>query len=181
MNPDRRLVRRFLRRGEERAFRELYRRHTPVLYALCLRLLGGREADAQEAIQDVWVRACAGLPRFRWRSSLRTWLCGITVNRAREQFRHDRTEPAVIAAGELDGHRAPAPDGRIDRLDLERAIAGLPAGYRQVLVLRDIEGFTHREIGELLGIDPGTSKSQLHHARRAMRTLLSAGFPSRKA
>ena len=165
---DRKLVRRFLSHRDEAAFRELYRRHTPALYALALRLLGGRAAEAQDAVQDTWVRACRGLADFRWASSLRTWLCGIVVNRGREALRErapappDRLEMIPPAHGLA----------RVDRLDLERAISQLPPGYRQVLVLRDVEGYTHEEIGRFLGIDPGTSKSQLFHARRAMRGLL---------
>src|SRR5688500_7492891 len=84
---DRVLVERFTRTKDEATFRELYRRHTPALYLLALRLVGGSEADAQDAIQEIWIRTCRLLPTFEWRSSLRTWLAGILINRVREMNR----------------------------------------------------------------------------------------------
>jgi len=173
---DRDLVRRFLAAGDEQAFRLLYRRHTPALYGLSLRLAGGDRERAQDAVQETWVRACRGLARFAWRSGLRTWLSGIAVHVAREEQRAADRAPQ---APDVDLERASgaAEHPPVGRRDLERALAELPPGYRQVLVLRDVEGYTHREIGEMLGIDPGTSKSQLHHARRAMRALLIRGGP----
>lgn len=168
---DRALAEALLSRGEERAFRELYRRHTPALYQVTLRLLGGAEADAQDVVQETWVRASLKLGGFRWESSLRTWLTGIAINRARELLRRRSRRPMV----ELDEIPEPGvpPPPHLDRLDLERAIATLPPGSRMVLVLHDIEGFTHEEIGHQLGITAGTSKSQLFAARRAMRSRLT--------
>lgn len=168
---DRALVKRFLRAGDEAAFRELYRRHAPALYMLALRLVGGSEADAQDAVQETWIRACKMMSAFEWRSSLRTWLSGILVNRSREMMRERgrRNEeelpdglPTLISTRE----------GRA--IDLEQAIARLPAGYRQVLVLHDVDGYTHEEISRLLEINAGTSKSQLYHARKAMRMMLQS-------
>ncbi|HUK63349.1 MAG TPA: sigma-70 family RNA polymerase sigma factor [Dongiaceae bacterium] len=168
---DRALAEALLSRGEERAFRELYRRHTPVLYQVALRLLGGSEADAQDVVQESWVRASLKLGDFRWESSLRTWLTGIVINRARELLRRRSRRPMTA----LDDAPEPAvpPPPHLDRVDLERAIATLPDGSRMVLVLHDIEGYTHEEIGHQLGISPGTSKSQLFAARRALRTRLT--------
>lgn len=174
---DEELVGSFKRAGDEAAFRELYRRHTPALYPLALRLVGGSEADAQDAVQDTWVRACRGLSDFAWRSSLRTWLTGILINRAREMARaHGR-----LNEEELTEESAPsAPSARAEgEIDLEHAIARLPAGYRHVLVLHDVEGYTHEEICRLLEINVGTSKSQLHHARRAVRAALMNGRVTR--
>ena len=141
---DRKLVKRFLRRGDEEAFRELYRRHTPAAYGLMIRLLGGRETQAQDLVQELWIRAVRSLPRFRWRSSLRTWLGGIAVNLVRESWR--APAEAATDVDPIDKVRPP----RSERLDLSRAIARLPDGYRSVLVLRDIEGYTHEEIGRML-------------------------------
>ena len=167
---DRALAEALLLRGEERAFRELYRRHTPALYPVVLRMLGGHEADAQDVLQETWVRASLKLSSFRWESSLRTWLTGIALNRARELLRRRSRRPT----SELDGVPEPAvpPSRDGDRIDLERAIATLPDGSRTVLVLHDIEGFTHEEIGRHLKISAGTSKSQLFAARRALRARL---------
>ncbi len=169
---DRRLVE-AVASGDEAAFRQLYRRHTPVLYRLSLRLGGGDAAWAEELVQRTWVRAVEGLATFGWRSTFSTWLCGIAVNCARESWREgsrrevEWNDEAVVmtSVGERN-------NGTEERIDLERAIARLPEGYRRVFVLHDVEGFTHLEIGRVLGIDAGTSKSQLSHARRHLRAML---------
>jgi len=168
--PDRDLADRFVRRGDEAAFRLLFRRHTPRMYALALRLLAGRTGDAEDAVQDAWQRAAAALGRFEWRSALSTWLGGFVINCARERLRAKaltRVDTEALASITAPA-RPPGP-----ALDLERAIAALPDGYREVLVLHDIEGYTHDEIAGRLGIAAGTSKSQLFHARRALRARLS--------
>lgn len=170
---DRVLVRRFLRTRDEKSFRELYRRHTPALYRLGLRLVGGSEADAQDAIQDTWIRACKSLSRFEWKSSLRTWLTGILINRTREFIRDRRRQPEEELPEELPASTVARPG---EGIDLEHAIACLPSGYREVLLLHDIEGNTHEEISLLLEISVGTSKSQLFHARKAVRAMLHMEF-----
>ena len=157
--------------GDEDAFRALYRRHTPALYAFASRLMGGDTADADDIVQDAWMRAARSLGDFGWRSSLRTWLSSIVLNCCRERWR-ERPEPADAAPGDV----ASSGDPHL-RMDLEAALAALPQGYRAVLVLHDVEGYTHDEIGERLGIQAGTSKSQLHHARRALRERLSDRAP----
>jgi RNA polymerase sigma-70 factor (ECF subfamily) len=165
--------------GDERAFRELYRRHTPALYQLVLRMLGGATADAEDVVQETWIRAVRQLAKFRWESSLRTWLCAIGLNLARETLRR-RARARTEEFDERLGLFAPAvKDG--ERIDLERAIARLPNGYRTVLVLHDVEGYTHEEISRQLEIAVGTSKSQLFDARRAMRSLLLAKSEARHA
>jgi RNA polymerase sigma-70 factor, ECF subfamily len=166
---DRRLVRRVIRR-DERAFSALYDRHTPYLYRLALRLTGGDEASASDIVHDAWVRAVERFPRFEWRAQLRTWLAGFVINVARERTRAEREDLSLDGAIADD---EPALPGGIERVDLERALAALAPGFRQVLVLHDVEGFTHDEIARLLGVEPGTSKSQLSRARAAMRRLLT--------
>jgi RNA polymerase sigma-70 factor (ECF subfamily) len=167
---DRALVARFLGARDEASFRTLYRRHTPALYGLALRLLAHRGDDAEDVIQDVWIRAAEHLDRFRWEAALRTWLSSIVVNCCRERLRTDwrwvrEDETALDARVET----VMAPELTVD---VERAIGKLSPGCRTVFVLHDIEGRTHQEIGALLDIDPGTSKSQLFHARRQLRSLL---------
>jgi RNA polymerase sigma-70 factor (ECF subfamily) len=173
--PDRELAERVAAGGDGGAFHLLYGRHTPALYATAVRLT--REAsDAEDAVHDVWVRAVDALPRFEWRSSLRTWLTGILLNRLRELDRQARDvralDEASLADASLGDEPTPLPGG-VDPLDLEAAIAALPPGYRRVLVLHDLEGFTHEDIAGLLDIDPGTSKSQLARARRRLRLALA--------
>jgi RNA polymerase sigma-70 factor (ECF subfamily) len=167
---DRAMVERFLRTRDEETFRALYRRHTPALHALALRLLAHRAADAEDAVQDMWIRGIGRLDGFRWEASLRTWLGSIVVNCCRERLR------AGWRWVQEDEPQAPdRPDGEppVDlTLDVDRALGQLPAGSRAVFVLHDIEGRTHDEIGTLLGIAAGTSRSQLFHARRQLRALL---------
>ena len=161
--------------GDERAFRELYRRHAPRLYQLVLRMLAGSAADAEDVVQETWVRATTSLHRFRGDSTFGTWLTGIGLNRARDFLRHRSRRPAGFEVDDPDAWLesiSTRTDETGDRLDLERAIAVLPDGYRLVFVLYEVEGFNHGEIAERLGISEGTSKSQLHHARRALRVLL---------
>jgi RNA polymerase sigma-70 factor (ECF subfamily) len=169
---DRSLVAEFLATRSEQAFRRLYRRHASAVYALLLRLTAGDAARAEDCLQDAWLRAIAGLDRFAWRSTLRTWIRGIAINCWREGWREDRRAPLRLVEG--DELPADLPDvSPLDVIALERAVAGLPDGYRAVLVLHDVEGFTHEEIAEALGIVPGTSKSQLARARAAVRRSLA--------
>ena len=177
---DRELAEALLLRGDERAFRELYRRHTPRLHQLVLRIMGGAEHDAEDVVQETWIRATGKLDTFRWEAAFGTWLTGIGLNVARGILRRRGKWEAELEPG-AEPWRPPPRDG--ERIDLERAIALLPAGYRTVVVLHDVEGYTHEEIGERLGISPGTSKSQLFNARRSLRAILEppAGAKDRGA
>lgn len=159
------------RSGDERAFRILYRRHTPRLYALVLRLGGDSRPEADDVVQESWIRAVEGLDRFRWDSSFATWLLGIGVNVTRDLLRRNSRRLETPWDDDVDAPLAAVPAG--DRVDLERAIATLPDGARTVLVLHDVEGWPHETIAERLGISVGTTKSQLHRARRALRAWLA--------
>lgn len=172
---DRALVHRVVAHRDRSAFGALYDRHATYLYRLALRLLGGDEAAAEDAMHDAWVRAHRRLAEFAWRSELRTWLAGFVVNAARERLRAAPTQQLdeTIAADDV------ALEGVYDRMDLLKALATLPAGYREVLILHDAQGYTHDDIAELLAIAPGTSKSQLSRARAAMRRLLRETTPIR--
>ncbi len=171
---DTELLEAFVRDRSERSFLALYDRHAPAMYALAYRLTGGRDADAADALQDAWTRVLPRLPQFRGASTLRTWLCGFIVNCCRERFRAPLFEP-------IDDLSVPSAKGSDLRvlgvIDLERALAALAPGYRAVLVLHDIEGYTHREIAAALDIDEGTSKSQLSRGREAMRRRLESAGP----
>jgi len=163
----------FLGSRDEAAFLALYRAHTPPLYRIARRLLRGNAQGAEELVQTTWIRATGGLHRFRWGSSLRTWLTGILINCSRETLREQTAaRDARHGEPEFSGEAAARPGSAPERLDLERAIDSLPDGYREVLVLHDIEGYSHREISGWLGINEGTSKSQLSRARNAVRHRL---------
>ena len=165
---DRVLAERVANVGDEAAFRELYGRHTPRLYQFVLRALGGDEAEAEDVVQETWIRATTNLGSFRWEARFETWLTGIGLNLSRNRLRRSgRLEELHV-----ESRRGVEPRGRDERIDLERAIALLPAGCRTVLILYDVEGFKHSEIAEKLGVTEGTSKSQLWSARRHMRQLL---------
>lgn len=168
---DRRLAAALLDEGREEAFRALYRRHTPRVFQFVLRLLGGAEVDAEDVVQETWIRATEGLGRFRWESSLGTWLTGIALNCCRDFWRRKGRDVFREPEGTA-GHGRTARQPHDERIDLERAISLLPTGYRAVFLLHDLEGFTHAEIAERLNVTQGTSKSQLFAARRALRGLL---------
>jgi RNA polymerase sigma-70 factor (ECF subfamily) len=170
---DRELAQLVVGEGDEGAFRALYRRHNPTVYRFVLRMVGGDTAEAEDVMQETWLRAARALERFRWQSALSSWISGIALNRVRELARKKKRS-LVEVDGEWEMPVAPQDSGK--RIDLERALELLPPGFRTVLVLHDVEGFTHQEIGGQLGITDGTSKSQLHGARKAMRRLLNMGL-----
>lgn len=159
--------------GEPRAIRELYRLYAPRVYAIVKRLAGD-DALAEDWAQEAWVRIFRALGTFRAESRFTTWLHRIAVNSALHGRRwRDRR---VIREAPLDDTiptRAATEDALL-RLKLEKAIAALPERMRQVLVLHDVEGYTHEDIAEFLGVNVGTSKSQLFKARARMREMLSA-------
>ncbi len=160
--------------GDDGAFRLLYRRHTPRLRRVVARMLGPADADTDDTVQESWVRAVRKLGQFRGESSLSTWLCSIGVRVSREALRRRRRWPVV---GEPDTDQRQAPPVReADRIDLETAIAELPEQARAVVVLHDIEGFTHEEIARHFGIATGTSKSQLSRAREQLRRRLGGSI-----
>ena len=166
---DQQLVTALVRRRDERAFSSLYERHTTYLYRFALRLTAGDEDVAQDLVHDAWVRAIQRVAAFEWRSAFRTWLAGFVVGLWRERQRQESREMPLDDAHDTDDAAMPQ---SLDRVDVERALASLAPGFREVLVLHDIEGYTHEDIALMLGIQPGTSKSQLSRARAAMRRAL---------
>lgn len=167
-------------KGDEAALALIYRRYRPRVFSVVARLLGA--AEAEEVTQEVFLRAFRGLDRFRAESQLSTWLYRIAVNaalseRTRRGVERARTAPAVLADA-LAAPEEAAGDPAL-RSRLERALAVLPPGYRAVLVLHDVEGLEHEEIGRVLGCRVGTSKSQLHKARAKMREILADGGGTR--
>lgn len=170
------LVQAIVRRGSPRAFGVLYERHTPSMYGLALRLAAGERSAAEDVVHDAWIRAVERLDRFEGRSALRSWLCGFVVLGWKELWRRRGRDPTTRPHSSPVAGGLASADARLDstpeRVDLERALRRLADGYREVLVLHDVQGFTHREIAGMLDIDVGTSKSQLSRARRALRRSL---------
>ncbi|MEM8962861.1 MAG: RNA polymerase sigma factor [Acidobacteriota bacterium] len=163
------------RGGDSQAFEVLYRRTVGRIYALCLRM-SGDQREAEELTQDVFVRAWQKLDAFRGESAFTTWLHRLAVNVVLGEWRKKgRHRERVVAMEDAESTRR---EPRIEMkkgeaVDLEKAIATLPAGARTVFVLHDIEGFKHKEIADLTGLAVGTSKAQLHRARQLLREVLS--------
>ena len=159
------------RAGDPAAFENLYRAHVDRIYALCLRMIG-ESGRAEEAVQDVFVLAWRKLGTFRGESAFSTWLHRLAVNVVLGEWRSSgRRETREQIA--VEGTPRQAPPSTPLAIDLERAIAELPDGARQVFVLYAIEGYGHREIAQMAGIAEGTSKAQLHYARERLKRRLA--------
>ncbi len=160
--------------GEVAAFETLYLRHVGLVHAVCRRM-SPTVSRAEEATQEVFIRAWQKLGQFRGEAAFATWLTRLAVNVVlTERRRHGRREGHEEGADDLDAVARPEPPQHPSvALDLERAIASLPAGARSVLVLHDIHGLEHREIAAALNVAVGTCKAQLHRARKLLREVLS--------
>jgi RNA polymerase sigma-70 factor, ECF subfamily len=163
------------RGGDVRAFERLYRQHTGRVYALCLRLVRD-PALAEDCTQEAFVNAWRGLKSFETRSAFGTWLHRIAVNVVLARRR--RFEPVVESLPDEDQTQLAESDWTLDTpvevSEIESAVAGLPQGARDVLVLCGIHGYSHGEAAQMLGIAEGTCKAQLHRARALLRQKLDA-------
>ena len=158
--------------GDQRAFERLYRTHHGRVFSLAVRMTGPQWAE--DLTQEVFIRAWRKLGTFRGDASFGTWLYRLAVNlilSRRETLR--KREQRHGGDGEMLERLAAREGAAGLALDFETAIGRLPDGARQVFVLYDIEGYPHAEIGEMMGISPGTSKSQLHRARMILREFLN--------
>ena len=160
------------RNGDVRAFERLYRDHVGRVYGLCLRLTRD-PADADDCTQEAFLNAWRALGRFETRSSFGTWLHRIAVNvvlgrrrRASEQIELTPASEESAMGGEW------TLDTPVEVGEIEAAIAGLPDGARDVLVLSGIYGYSHGETAQMLGVAEGTCKAQLHRARALLRAKL---------
>ena len=157
------------RGGDAAAFEQLYRLHTDRIYGLCWRLTNGDELQASQYTQDAFIRAWEKLDSFRGDAKFGTWLHRIAVNVVLGEKRLLKRWVSFEDEAPPEGGRAPVADLH---MDLEGALAKLPKGARSVLLLHDVEGYKHEEIAQLTGIAVGTSKAQLHRARRLMKEQL---------
>lgn len=156
--------------GDREAFEGLYRDHVGRIHALTVRMCANT-AMAEELTQEIFVKAWRKLHLFRGRSKFSTWLHRLAVNAILDAMRREekQAEPTEGVAELPDNVRYL----RNGRVDLERAIAGLPTKARQVFVLHDVEGYKHDEIAQLMGITAGTARGQLHRARTLLREALA--------
>jgi RNA polymerase sigma-70 factor, ECF subfamily len=167
---------------EQRAFQELYQTHHRRVYSICLRMTRD-VSEAEDLTHEIFVHLFRVLGSFRGESAFTTWLHRLTVNQVLMHFRkrkvrtvrttEDEEPPAQALAGSHDRKRM----NIVDRILLSEVIAKLPDGYREALVMHDIEGFEHKEIAEMRGRTEGTSKSQLYKARRMLRALITQPGP----
>jgi len=168
-------------KGEESAFEALFHQHKGRVYSVCLRMIGNT-AEAEDLTQEAFMQVFRKIHTFRGESAFSTWLHRLSVNIVLMRLRRRKATETSLEDGasgeEFDEQRKEfgAPDlvlmGSIDRMHLERAIARLPAGYKQTFMLHDVHGYEHNEIATLLGCSIGNSKSQLHKARGRLRKLL---------
>ena len=157
--------------GDGRAFERLYRTHVARIHSLVRRMVDSDQAD--DITQDIFVRVWEKLGTFRGEAAFGTWLHRLAVNviLGRRQSIGIERRRFLEAEDALDA--VPARSAASEHnLDFEDALAQLPDGARQVFLLHDVAGYKHEEIAEMMDIVPGTSKSQLHHARMALRKHL---------
>ncbi len=163
--------------GDRRAFERLYRLHVNRVFSVCTRMCGSR-VRGEELTQDVFVRAWEKLPQYRGEAAFSTWIHRVAVNivltdRKNEGRNKNRIVEDESESGETPVQRASVMPMHGDRMDLNQAIAKLPAGARQIFVLHDVQGYKHEEIAEMCGITAGGSKAQLHRARLLLREALT--------
>ncbi len=157
--------------GDRDAMGELYERHARRVYTVVRRLVGDDHL-AEDLSQEAWVRAFEKLHLFRGDSAFGTWIYRLATNVALNRLRRSSKRKTVEAAAELPQIVRAPDDVVVSRRVLSLALDKLPPGYRRVLVLHDVEGWTHEEIARCLNCSAGTSKSQLHKARARMRDLI---------
>lgn len=161
--------------GDAAAFEALYRQHAGRLFNLASRMTGA--ADAEDALQEIFLLAYRKIGSYRGESSIGTWLYRLAMNHCLDMVRSRAARMAQVTDSFDEPEAAPAvapgpPLGAVSRLDLERAIAELPPACRAAFLLHDVEGFGHGEVAAILGISDGTSKSQVHKARLRIRQYL---------
>ncbi len=169
-----------IRDGDGSAFEDLYRQHATRLYNLASRMTGTK-GEADDLLQDIFLLAYRKMASFRGESSLGTWLYRLAMNHCLDVLRNRQTrmgqQTDSLDEPEATPVASPVPAlSAVSRIDLERAIAALPPACRTAFLLHDVEGFGHQEVGTILGVSEGTSKSQVHKARMRIRGYLAHGL-----
>jgi RNA polymerase sigma-70 factor (ECF subfamily) len=169
-----------LKEGDRQAFAELYQEHHSRVYSICLRMTQN-VSEAEDLTQEVFIHLFRTIGSFRGESAFTTWLHRLTVNFVLMHFRkrrvrYERTTgngdlQVQVVAGTSDPKRMRV----VDRILLSEVIAQLPEGYREAIILHDVEGLEHREIAQIRGRSIGTSKSQLYRGRTMLRALITQG------
>lgn len=157
------------RKNDYRAYERLYRLHVGRVFGLCVRLCNDRDM-AEDLTQETFVSAWKKLSAFRGDSSFGTWLYRIGTNTTLSYLR--KQTPFKYSVDIEDTQDKGVEDGMAESLSLDTALQQLPDGARVVFVLYSLEGYTHDEIGKMLGIATGSSKAQLHRARQLLKASL---------
>jgi len=166
------------KRGDDKAFERIYHRYAGRIYNVALRMTNDSSA-AEDITQEVFLTLHRKLTTFRGDAKFSTWLFGIAVNACLMHLRRSRSRDQGVKEMAQSGGMWPEPSARGEAVGyrqvvLKRAIASLPDGYRAILVLHDLGGFPHDEIARIRNCSPGTSRSQLSKARRALREALAS-------
>jgi len=166
-------------KGDSEAFALIYRSYSGLVHRICLRMLRD-PAEAEDAVQDAFVRVFLKVSTFRGESAFSSWLYRLTTNVALMRLRKNKRSWSSPRERKLDtdpGSEIDAPDlhasNLFGRIDLQAAIDVLPEGYKAAFILHDVHGYEHKEIASIFGYSVGNSKSQLHKARRRLRKLLA--------
>jgi RNA polymerase sigma-70 factor (ECF subfamily) len=167
-----------LSEADQQGFDELYQKHRRLVYSICIRMTQD-VSESEDLTQDVFIHLFRTIGSFRGESAFTTWLHRLTVNVVLMHFRKRRVRPEKTTEdGEVPvqitaSSRNPERGRILDRILLSEVIAKLPEGYREAIILHDLEGLAHKEIAELKGRSEGTSKSQLHKGRAMLRALIT--------
>lgn len=160
------------RQADQAAFAELYRLHVGKVYGLCLRMTGNA-SEAEDCTQEAFIQAWRMLDRFRGDSAFSTWMHRVAVNTVLGRMRKERREQDRLrAVGDMQVQEQTSGDSS-NMEDLQQAVDQLPSGARHVFVLHAVYGYSHEETGDMLGIASGTSKAQLHRAKRLLAQQLN--------
>lgn len=157
--------------GDISAFRELYDEHKDRLFNIALRIHGNVQ-DAEDVLQETFVRIYRALPGFKGTCRLSTWLYRILLNTSLSNLKRKKSHEKKLESFLQDQSTQPTFENPAIHVILEQEIGSLPLGYRSVFVLHEVEGFSHEEIGEMLEISAGTSKSQLFKAKKILQKRL---------
>ena len=167
-----------LTEGDRQLFQQLYEEHHHRVYSICFRMTQNT-AESEDLTQEIFIHLFRKFASFRGESAFTTWLHRLTVNHVLMHFRKRKARPELTTwTGELPAHAATGTNDPkrmrvVDRILLLEVIAKLPDGYREAIVLHDIQGLEHSEIAEIRGRSVGTSKSQVHKGRKMLRELMT--------
>jgi len=159
-------------RNDRIAQRDLYNKYCDAMFTIAYRIVNNRD-DAHDALQDAFIQVFRDIGQYRFDSTLGAWIKTIVVRTSLRQLSKNRN----LAFADMDDVKSDEMILIPDTLDseyLEKVILSLPDGYRTVFLLTEVEGYTHEETAKMLGISTGTSKSQLHHAKKMLRNRISA-------